>query len=193
MMKAILFLCILVCTASAQLTIKRTYSGVSGLYSYIKITPGCATSDQYGSNDCSWPYGSSFTVNQSLTLKNDITANTKLTFKANVAGAIPVGPFVCQLCGGNCTITIPIINQKFSFALPPCPIRASSESSVLPPFTLPAKNPLPVAAGVTVEVILTGDVTSTLNFTADFAAISDPELFTALMDIYVFRGLRHRN
>jgi len=28
MMKAILFLCILVCTASAQLTIKRTYSGV---------------------------------------------------------------------------------------------------------------------------------------------------------------------
>lgn len=51
--------------------------------------------------------------------------------------------FDCPLCGGNCTVTVPIIKKQFSFAMPDCPIAATSGVKTIP-VSLPSDDPVPV-------------------------------------------------
>ena len=31
----------------------------------------------------------------------------------------------CVACGANCTLDIPVVNEKVTFALPPCPLKGA--------------------------------------------------------------------
>jgi hypothetical protein len=113
----------------------------------------CTSKDQWGSNDCTMSWGSKYDVHYNVSLTQDIEAGSTIVLDLKLkTGIIPVPlKATCPLCGGNCTIDIPLIKQKIDFAMPPCPIKAASLPAGALPFTLPAdplKPPLPKKLGV---------------------------------------------
>lgn len=66
-------------------------------------------------------------------LSEDLTAGSTLDLDLKVDGLLPLKTS-CPMCGGNCTINIPVVKQKVSFAMPPCPIKkGAGERNALPP------------------------------------------------------------
>lgn len=118
---------------------KRYYLLARYFEVYIQ-TPGCATNDAYGSNDCDFHWGKDIIGSINATLGQDITSTAKLVVDMKVDSFIPF-KFSCAMCGANCTITIPIVKKTIEFAMPACPIVKGAVASPLS-FTMPAKAPI---------------------------------------------------
>lgn len=70
-------------------------------------------------------------------LNADLAAGSTLNLDLKVDKLLPLKT-TCPMCGGNCTIDIPVIKQKVSFAMPPCPIAKGSGALNSTKLTLPA-------------------------------------------------------
>jgi hypothetical protein len=70
-----------------------------------------------------------------LTAASTINLDLKVSF-------VPLKA-TCAACGTPCVLTIPVIKQKISLDLPPCPI-AAGDYSVVSLVTLPDKTPVPL-------------------------------------------------
>jgi len=188
MMNTLLALFALVYVAHATVTLKRTISNVNGVVPYVKITPGCTSADQYGSNDCTMNWGQTYTINETVALQKEVTGTSKLSVQATVAGIIPLA-FECPMCGANCTVTIPIINKKESWYMGPCPIKAATENKVIP-LPLPASNPIGIPVSITGTVTISGDISITIGLEASLSSENLHEHFATLMEPYIFLGRR---
>ena len=124
----------------------RTINTASHVTGSVTFNAGCAASDQWGSNKCTWNWKQAITATLAGALQEDITTG-KLVVDLKLNNVIPFS-FSCPLCGANCTFEIPVIKTPVSFAMPPCPIKAVTIPSKSKAFTLPDKNPLGVAASV---------------------------------------------
>ena len=133
-------------TATADVEFTRTIDSVSGAEGTLTLSSGCTASDQYGSNDCSLSWGEKVSVTVNATLDKDIPQGTTFSVDAKVDGLIPL-KVNCPVCGGNCTVTIPIIKKTVTFAMPPCPIKAN-HIAMTKAITLPTKSPVPIKSGV---------------------------------------------
>jgi hypothetical protein len=131
----------------------RTVNSVNNVTAKATFASGCTSTDAYGSNDCNWPWGDANSVTYVADLEEDITSGT-LSVDLKVNGIIPF-KFDCPVCGANCTITIPIVGTKETFALPPCPISSKNIPAATTAFTLPAKNPLGVGASIAGSITIT--------------------------------------
>jgi len=138
----------------------RTVKSISHATGQVTFDKGCTSTDPYGSNNCHWDWNEAVTVAYQGALQEDITSG-KLVVDMKVNNVIPF-QFTCPICGANCTIEIPIIKQKETFAMPPCPIKAETVPPTKTPFTMPKKNPLGVAASVTGTVQVTDQAGATV-------------------------------
>lgn len=116
--------------------------------------------------------GKAYTGAVSGALTKDIEAGATFSADIKVDNIFPL-KFTCPMCGGNCTITVPVVTKTVTFALPPCPIKAASIDQKFN-FTLPSASPAPVKIGFSgkvtavdkdgnslADVDVTGDVTPT--------------------------------
>eukprot|EP00358_Blepharisma_japonicum_P003237 CAMPEP_0202951170 /NCGR_PEP_ID=MMETSP1395-20130829/29042_1 /ASSEMBLY_ACC=CAM_ASM_000871 /TAXON_ID=5961 /ORGANISM="Blepharisma japonicum, Strain Stock R1072" /LENGTH=145 /DNA_ID=CAMNT_0049657629 /DNA_START=35 /DNA_END=469 /DNA_ORIENTATION=+ len=113
----------------------------------VTFSTGCAGSDQWGSNKCTWNWKEGITATVAGALQEDITTG-KVVVDLKLNNVIPFS-FSCPICGANCTFEIPVIKTPVTFPMPPCPIKAVTIPSKSKAFTLPGSNPLGVAASVT--------------------------------------------
>jgi len=125
--------------ATANVWFNRTIKA-SGAKGNLKIsgTPGCAAHDDWGANDCTFNWGTSISGAVDTFLDTPISSG-KLVVNMMVEKVLPF-KFTCPVCGANCTFTIPIIKQKVTFALLPCPLSSPFHIEI-PTTALPDKSP----------------------------------------------------
>mmetsp|Transcript_31700 Transcript_31700/g.54650 ORF Transcript_31700/g.54650 Transcript_31700/m.54650 type:complete len:174 (-) Transcript_31700:159-680(-) len=130
----------LACIALASLTpvalgsgvsFSRTVTEIADDSSFaLKFDSGCSSSDDYGSNDCSFNWGDEVTGSVDGELGHDLNDGSVFDVDLKVDRIIS-WKFSCAACGANCTTTIPVVNQDVNFAMPDCPIAADSISEVI--------------------------------------------------------------
>ncbi|KAJ9459856.1 hypothetical protein DIPPA_16195 [Diplonema papillatum] len=143
--------------ATADIEASRTIQTVyPGAYGSVNASSGCTTQDKYGSNDCTWAWGSTFNVSGELYSPIDITNTATVSVDLTINGLINFKQ-ECGVCGGTCVIEVPITKQKISIDLPPCPALAAGHYSNMTVVTLPSSSPLPanIKAVGTVSASLT--------------------------------------
>lgn len=138
--------------------ISRTFNTLTGATLMLKINSGCTDSDAYGSNNCLFNWGQTVNGSVSGSLTNDITSG-KLIVNLKIA-IIPLA-FTCDICGANCTFTIPLVDIPVNFALPDCPLKARTLPTELLGFVMPAKNPLGIGAAISGTVSATDQTGAT--------------------------------
>ena len=63
-------------------------------------------------------------------LTEDLAAGSTLNLDLKVDRLLPLKAS-CPMCGGNCSINIPVVKQNISFAMPACPIKKGSGASIV--------------------------------------------------------------
>mmetsp|Transcript_27596 Transcript_27596/g.75112 ORF Transcript_27596/g.75112 Transcript_27596/m.75112 type:complete len:174 (+) Transcript_27596:104-625(+) len=132
----------------------RTVTSIADDSSFaLKFDSGCSSSDDYGSNDCSFAWGDEVTGSVDGELGHDL--NEGSTFDVNLkVDRIISWKFSCAACGQNCTTTVPVVNQEVNFAMPDCPVAADAISEVIDQ-VLPTDSPtdgVKVSASGSVDV-----------------------------------------
>jgi len=79
-----------------------------------------------------------------VNLATDIVAGHSFTVDLHLDTFIPF-KFTCAVCGANCSISIPIVKQDVTFALPACPLPAGP-LKMTTTLALPATSPVPIKA-----------------------------------------------
>lgn len=141
--------------AICDVEISRTITSIASDTSIkLLFDSGCKSSDAYGSNNCDFKWGSLISGSISGKLGHDLETGSKFSVDLKVDKLIS-WKFTCSLCGANCTTTIPVVDQPFTFSTPPCPIEAFEKAEQQFNTTLPATSPVPV------KVTATGPITFT--------------------------------
>jgi hypothetical protein len=141
----------LVALVSSDVSFSRTVSSVNptyiqdGLQVVVDTAGACASSDKYGSNDCDFKWGMAYSGHALIKEAGDITTGATFGADCKVERIIPF-KFSCPLCGGDCSIKIPVVGKTVSFTLPDCPLHSLSLDNSTT-ITLPADPGIP-AAGV---------------------------------------------
>merc|ERR1711998_579270 len=140
-------------TAAANVVFSRTVDSSAGVKGTLTFNEGCAKTDSWGSNDCTWKWGDTIGLAYDLTSAETISGGT-ISIDAKVDSIIPFSAS-CPACGANCTVKIPVIGKTETFAMPPCPILSKGEhlknSTTL---ALPSKSPIPAKTGVKGSITL---------------------------------------
>jgi hypothetical protein len=136
----------------ADITVSRTVNSISAGTGKLTLAGGsCKSSDAYGSNDCVLDWGKSYTAAANGTLTKAIESGDTFTADFTVDELLPF-KFTCQLCGVDCSFTLPVVRKHVSFAMPACPITAGAVH-VSKSFTLPTSSPVPLKSGFKGTVI----------------------------------------
>ena len=136
----------------ADITVSRTVNSISAGTGKLTLAGGsCKSSDAYGSNDCVLDWGKSYTAAANGTLTKAIESGDTFTADFTVDELLPF-KFTCQLCGVDCSFTLPVVRKHVSFAMPACPITAGAVH-VSKSFTLPTSSPIPLKSGFKGTVI----------------------------------------
>lgn len=136
----------------ADITLSRTVNSISAGTGKLTLAGGlCKSSDAYGSNDCVLDWGKSYTAAANGTLTKEIESGDTFTADFTIDELLPF-KFTCQLCGVDCSFTLPVVRKHVSFAMPACPITAGAVH-VLKSFTLPTSSPVPLKSGFKGTVI----------------------------------------
>ena len=106
----------------------------------------CSDVDAYGSNNCAFDWGATYTGQATLNSTQDIIAGSKLVVDTKVDRLLPF-KFECDACGADCTVTVPVISKTVTFTLPPCPLKALQIAQAFN-FSLPADSPVPAKTTV---------------------------------------------
>ena len=130
----------------ADITVSRTVNSISAGTGKLTLAGGsCASSDAYGSNACNLDWGKSYTATANGTLTKEIESGDTFTADFTVDELLPF-KFTCQLCGVNCSFTLPVVQKRVSFAMPACPITAGAVHATKT-LTLPTSSPVPLTTG----------------------------------------------
>ncbi|GMH61455.1 hypothetical protein TrST_g6716 [Triparma strigata] len=119
----------------------------------LKFDSGCASEDDYGSNDCSFAWGSEVSGSVDANLGHDLADGSTFSVDLKLDKFISWS-FSCAACGANCTTSVPIVNQDVNFAMPDCPITADGITQAFDE-ALPTDSPtkgVKVTATGTIEV-----------------------------------------
>ena len=136
----------------ADITVSRTVNSISAGTGKLTLAGGsCKSSDAYGSNDCVLDWGKSYTAAANGTLTKAIESGDTFTADFTVDELLHF-KFTCQLCGVDCSFTLPVVRKHVSFAMPACPITAGAVH-VSKSFTLPTSSPIPLKSGFKGTVI----------------------------------------
>ena len=129
----------------ADIVLSRHVNSISAGTGKLTLAGACTSSDAWGSNACDLDWGKSYTAAVDGTLSKDIETGDTFTADITIDDLLSL-KFTCQLCGANCSFTIPVVQKSVSFAMPACPITAGA-LLLTKTFTLPATSPVPIKAG----------------------------------------------
>ena len=143
--------------ADGDIHIERTVKSIDKAKGTLTIDHGCSGSDQYGNSVCDLNWGDAYNLTYDVVTEEDLNSKTNLDVHLTLDGIIPFH-ISCAICGANCTFTIPIVKKTITipFGQIPCPIAAGTVQGSLP-FTLPAKDPVPLKISFAGEGKLTDD------------------------------------
>lgn len=122
--------------AESGVTLSRTFDtiedGLSIGLTFVGAT--CTEKDSHGTNNCHYNWGDDLAVNVTMD-----THGTPFTADDTVKGKFKVDYFVpwnfnCNVCGADCTLSLPIIKQGITFPSPPCPF---ATNAMVVPFVIP--------------------------------------------------------
>jgi len=109
--------------AESGLTISRTIDTIDDKLSltiaFVHAT--CDEEDEYGNNNCHYNWGDDLNINVTLN-----TNGVPFGEGDNVVGKFKVDyiipwRFDCQICGADCTLSLPVIDQGITIPGPACP------------------------------------------------------------------------
>ena len=154
MMSKIAVLCAAFAVASADVSLARTVTSiVSGGSGTVTLEgSACTSKDAYGSNDCTFDWGTNYTAAVVANLPEEVGEGATLNVDVKIDGLLPL-KFSCAVCGAVCEFTIPLIGQKVSLPLPACPLVAAGPVDTSLTLPMPEKSPFAIALS------LKGDVT----------------------------------
>ncbi|KAG7368382.1 hypothetical protein IV203_031125 [Nitzschia inconspicua] len=81
----------------------------------------CKVSDEFGVNDCHFNWKEQAEGNFSTAISTVLDESSSIEAHLIVEGHIPY-KLSCALCGQPCEIGLPIINFKYTFRMPDCPV-----------------------------------------------------------------------
>ena len=85
-------------------------------------TSFCDNHDKYGDNNCDYPWGTTLIANYSFASGfRMLTRNARAIGEFHLDDKIP-WKFNCVLCGQDCVLEVPVIDLKYKFPMPKCPI-----------------------------------------------------------------------
>lgn len=171
MARACLLLAV-VASAKADIVVTRTVDSVAGA-GKLTVDHDCSSSDQYGSNDCDVHWGDTYNARLQLSLTEDIEQGATFSVSAHIDHFFPLS-FSCPACGGNCSITIPVVGKTVSFTLPDCPITARAFDQNIT-VALPSSSPVPIRVSATGTAAL-ADAAGTTLAHVSFTATVSPSL-----------------
>lgn len=120
------------------------------------ITPAgtCKSKDQYGGNDCTLAWGSTYGLSFDVELEKPLDKSASFTLDLKLDGLIPFKA-TCAVCGQDCTLKVPIIGKTIVIPLGqvPCPISAAGLKNAIQ-IPLPATDPIPLKVSVAGTVTL---------------------------------------
>ena len=106
----------------------------------LKFDAGCTSSDDYGSNDCSFAWGDDISGSVGGDLGHDLEEGSTFSVDVKVDKLVS-WKFSCAACGANCTTTIPVVGEDVNFAMPDCPVPATAVPATVFEQLLPADSP----------------------------------------------------
>jgi len=142
--------------AAADVHVARTIEHIDSASS-VTVTvdgPSCSSVDPFGSDDCDFDWGTSYTAHVNATLGKDIVSGSKIDVDAKIDRLVPF-KVTCDACGAPCTVTVPVIKKTFTIDMPDCPISATTVQKTMQ-VALPAKSPIPL-----IKISVKGEVTVT--------------------------------
>jgi hypothetical protein len=136
----------------ADITVSRTVNSISAGTGKLTLAgDSCTSSDTYGSNNCNLYWAKSYAAAANGTLTKDIVSGDTFTADFTIDELLPF-KFTCQLCGVDCSFTLPVVQKRVSFAMPACPITAGAVHATKT-LMLPASSPVPLTTGFKGTVI----------------------------------------
>lgn len=115
MFRALIVLSLAATVAAGSIQISRTVTLGDGISGSVVFDSGCTSKDKYGSNDCTFDWGSAIAGTVNGSLPNPLLKGS--TFAGNLMlDNIIKFDFECPLCGGNCTLTVPIIKVRLELS-----------------------------------------------------------------------------
>jgi hypothetical protein len=164
-------LSLILASAPADITFSRTINTANPTYiaaggQLVIDGDACTSKDAYGSNNCDFKWGAAYSGSASIKETGDVTTGATFSADMKVERIIPF-KFSCPACGGDCTITIPVVKKTITFTMPDCPLSGLSlvNSTTV---TLPADPGIP-AAGVKGK-ISAADASGATIFDVDISA-----------------------
>merc|ERR1711972_10038 len=128
--------------AATEISVSRTINKVTvGTGKLVVDGSDCASSDEYGSNDCKLQFGKTYAIHASVAQSVDITKGATVTGNFHIEKIVPF-KFSCPACGATCSIKVPVIGKDISLDLPDCPISGYWVQDNFT-VTLPDSSPLP--------------------------------------------------
>jgi len=85
----------------------------------------CKSADGFGDNECHYSWGDALDATYDLRLETEMVEGDTISGEFKIDTVVPWS-FSCQVCGEDCTLEAPVINQKWRFPMDPCPIPAQN-------------------------------------------------------------------
>jgi hypothetical protein len=132
--------------AAAEVSLSRTVDSLTlGSATLFIDGPACASSDAYGSNDCTVQWGQTYNAHLNATLDTPVEKGSVIHLDATVDDVVPF-KVSCPACGAECTVTVPVIKKTYTYQMPPCPISGTFGQTMS--LALPDKSPVPLKTSV---------------------------------------------
>mmetsp|Transcript_27143 Transcript_27143/g.91236 ORF Transcript_27143/g.91236 Transcript_27143/m.91236 type:complete len:182 (+) Transcript_27143:152-697(+) len=112
--------------AAAKLDISRSIESDTFSGSLV-VDHGCSSSDEWGSNKCSFDFKDKLTLAYNVDTTAEIGEGYTISAKLKVDKLISFD-VDCKACGSTCDVVVPIIKQKYTLQFPPCPLLAAGAS-----------------------------------------------------------------
>mmetsp|Transcript_26110 Transcript_26110/g.32029 ORF Transcript_26110/g.32029 Transcript_26110/m.32029 type:complete len:253 (-) Transcript_26110:116-874(-) len=125
----------------------------------------CTDSDIFGDTKCTVGFDDEIFIDVNASMPEDIMEGSTIEFNLRIDNIIK-WDFTCDVCGSECSASLPIIDKAFTFATPECPTLPKSISKSLN-YKLPVdkRDTLDSAVRLKVEgTILLTDSTGTNRF-----------------------------
>ena len=131
---------------AAGVVFSRTVEKADGVSFALTFAQGCSSKDAYGSNHCSFSWGQHVDGNVSAALTKPLQKGSVIDIALRIDRFLPFKQ-VCPVCGGQCTVEVPVVGKRIDIPLPPCPIHPTKITKSFSE-ALPSKEPVDLKVSV---------------------------------------------
>mmetsp|Transcript_11459 Transcript_11459/g.33788 ORF Transcript_11459/g.33788 Transcript_11459/m.33788 type:complete len:250 (-) Transcript_11459:231-980(-) len=94
----------------------------------VGSTSHCKSADTFGDNNCHYKWGDGLVATYKLDLETELEDSDTIHGHFKIDRVVP-WEFSCKVCGQDCTLKAPVIDEEWSFAMEPCPIQLQNATN----------------------------------------------------------------